>query len=142
MIELLKLKAKDAEDLQVVSAVLQDAIAPVVDMGYLAEEKNFIMVVQRLCREEAEGGGKERVCCAFNLRGVEKVEIHGFHTADTERMLDLLALLPEGDELHLIFASDARIRLHLKDWSLIVEDFGERWPAHCNPCHEEKEAGG
>jgi hypothetical protein len=137
MSDLLKLKAKDAEDLQVVSAVLQDSIAPAVDMHFLAGDKNFVMVVQRLCRERAGEGGRERVCCAFNLRGVESAETHGFDPSDTDCMLDLLALMPEPDELHLIFASDARIRLRLKDWSLIIEDFGERWPAQCEPCHEE-----
>ncbi len=138
MSEALKLKAKDAEDLQVISAVLQDAIAPVVDLHYLAHEKNFVMVVQRLCRDHAANQKNERVCCAFNLRGVEQVQTHGFDPADTDVMLELLALLPEGDELQLIFASDARIKLSLKDWSLIVEDFGERWPAQCDPCHESE----
>jgi hypothetical protein len=36
-----------------------------------------------------------------------------------------------------IFAGGAKIRLQLQDWSMIVEDFGEAWPAQCNPCHEE-----
>jgi hypothetical protein len=137
MSELLKLKAKDAEDIQVISAVLQDAIAPVVDMDYRAEDKNFIMVVQRLCRDGEAGAGMERICCALNMRGVESVQTHGFDHDDTDGMLDLLALLPDDDGLQLIFASDARIRLHLKDWSLIIEDFGERWPAHCSPCHDD-----
>lgn len=138
MTNLLKLKAKDAEDIQVISAVLQDAIVPVVDMTYRAPDKNFIMVVQRLCREGgADHPSMERICCAFNMRGVESVQTQGFSPAETDRMLDLLAVLPEGDELHLIFASDARIRLKIKDWNLVIEDFGERWPAQCEPCHEE-----
>ncbi len=140
MSDLLKLMAKDAEDIQVISAVLQDAIAPVVDMDYRAADKNFIMVVQRLSREGEEG--KQRICCAFNIRGVESVQTHNFNPADGDQMLDLLAVMPEGDDLQLIFASDARIRLRLKDWSLIIEDFGEAWPAQCNPCHDAGEAAG
>lgn len=136
MSSLLRLKAKDAEDIQVVSAVLQDAIAPVVDMTYNEASKNFIIVVQRLCRETNADGCKERICCALNVRGVEKVQTHGFNPANTNTMLDLLTLIPEDDELQLIFASDARIKLKLKDWNLILEDFGERWPAHCEPCHD------
>jgi Protein of unknown function (DUF2948) len=126
MSELLKLKAKDAEDIQVISAVLQDSIAPVVDMHYLAEDKNFVMVVQRLCREDYIGGKKERVCCALNLRNVESVQTLGFNPSETDRMLDLLAVMPDGDTLDLIFASDARIRLQLKGWNIMIEDFGER----------------
>jgi hypothetical protein len=129
----LKLRAKDSEDLQVISAVLQDSIAPVVDMHYLADDKNFVMVVQRLM---CDGDTKERVCCAFNLRGVDRVQTHGFDTNATDRMLEFLALMPEGDGLEIIFADDARVRLALKNWSLIVEDFGESWPARCQPCHD------
>jgi hypothetical protein len=133
---LLKLKARDAEDVQVISAVLQDAIAPVVDMAYRAEDKNFVMVVQRLCREAGDEAGKERICCALNVRGVENVQTHGFNPAETGRILDLLALMPEGDELQLVFASDACVRLRLKDWNMMIEDFGARWPAQCEPRHE------
>lgn len=133
MTNLLKLKAEDVDDIRVISAVLQDAIAPVVDMDFRAGDRNFIMVVQRLCRD---GGAKERICCALNFRGVENVQTHGFAPADNDRMLDLLALLPEGDELHLVFASGAEIRLKVKDWNLLVEDFGTPWPAQCDPCHE------
>ena len=73
---MLKLKAQDVEDLQVISAVLQDAIVPVCDMTWRPEDKNFIMVVQRLCREAAPlaAGKLERVCCAVNVRGVEQVQ--------------------------------------------------------------------
>ena len=60
MTGLLKLKAKDAEDIQVISAVLQDSIVPVVDMQYDAADKSFIMVVQRLCREDKVGAACER----------------------------------------------------------------------------------
>lgn len=136
MSEMLKLKAEDDEDIRVVSAVLQDSIAPVVDMQYLANDKNFVMVVQRLCRSDSIEEKKERVCCALNIRGVEAAQIQGFSPSDTDVMLDLLALMPEGDHLDLIFADHAKIRLRLKGWSMIVEDFGERWPAHCQPCHE------
>jgi hypothetical protein len=133
MTGLLKLKAKDAEDIEVISAVLQDSIAPIVDMQYQPKDKNFIMVVQRLCREDP---AKERICCAFNLRGVESVQTHGFNPTEAGRMLDLLAIMPEDDGLRLVFAGDALMRLHLKDWCLMIEDFGARWPAHCDPCHE------
>ena len=36
----------------------------------------------------------------------------------------------------LVFAGEAKIRIELRDWSLIVEDFGEAWPASCAPCHD------
>ncbi|HEU0117205.1 MAG TPA: DUF2948 family protein, partial [Alphaproteobacteria bacterium] len=112
---LLKLKAKDAEDMQVVSAVLQDSIAPVCDMTFNADEKNFIMVVHRL-RRESDEEGLERICCAVNLRGVEAAQLQGINLAEQTQMLDLLAAMLEGDQLTFVFAGHAKIRLQLKDW--------------------------
>jgi hypothetical protein len=133
---LLKLRAKDAEDIQVISAVLQDAIAPVCDMTFMPEKKNFVMVVHRLRHEEKSAECLERICCAFNLSGAEAVQTHGFDLHSREQMLDLLAVLVEGEYIHLVFAGEAKIRIQTRGWSLIIEDFGEAWPASCTPCHE------
>ena len=132
---LLKLRAKDPADLQIVSAVVQDAIAPLCDMTYRAEVQNFIAIVQRL-RREPPSEGLERICCALNVQGVVGVQTHGLDLAQKDRLLDLLAVLPEPDSLQLIFADDARIKLTLSNWTLNLEDFGEPWPATCHPCHE------
>jgi hypothetical protein len=137
---LLKLRAKDAEDVQVISAVLQDAIAPVCDMIYDAESKDFIMVVHRLRRETKMDDGLERICCAVNLVGIEKCQLHNINLSQPSRMLDLLAVVVEGDNITFIFAGDAKIRFKLGGWSMLVEDFGEPWPSHCNPCHDSDAA--
>ncbi|MDX2028654.1 MAG: DUF2948 family protein [Alphaproteobacteria bacterium] len=136
----LKLKARDAEDIQVISAVLQDSIAPVCDMIYRPEEKNFIMVVHRLRREGDAAQGLERICCAVNIKGVESAQMQNIDLHQQERMLDLLAALPEGQSLQFVFAGGPKIKLQLSDWAMIVEDFGESWPASCNPCHEAESA--
>ena len=135
---MLKLRARDAEDIQVISAVLQDAIAPVCDMIWRADDKNFVMVTQRLCREDANQTKLNRICCALNITGVEAVQTLGFDPNNRALMLDLLMVKAEGDTLHFLFAGNAAIRLRLNTWSMIVEDFGEAWPAGCEPCHEDK----
>ena len=45
--ERLRLKARDADDLQIISAALQDAIVAVGDMAYLPDEQRFVLVVNR-----------------------------------------------------------------------------------------------
>ena len=132
---LLKLRAEDAEDVQVMSAVLQDAIMPVCDMAYQPESKSFVMVTQRLCREGTE---PERICSALTVSGVTNVQMRGFDQKQPDLMLDLLAiLLDPAQQLTFIFAGNARIRLELAGWKAALEDFGEPWPALCSPCHEE-----
>ena len=138
---MLKLKAQDSEDLQVISAVLQDSIVPVCDIAWRPEDKNFDMVVQRLKREASSSAELERICCAVNIRGVEGVQTHGIDLKAQERMLDLLAIMPEGKNLVFIFAGEAKIRLQFGDLAMIVEDFGEAWPAACEPCHDSLLAG-
>jgi hypothetical protein len=137
--KLLKLKAKDAEDLQVISTVLQDAIVPVCDMIYRPEEKDFVMVAQRFCCEGKERaattGCFERICSALHIKGVEAAQLQGIDLAKTDAMLDLLAVMPEGKVLQLIFAGGGKIRLQLGDWVVILEDFGEPWPTTQQPQH-------
>jgi len=136
----LKLQAKDSEDLQVISAILQDAIAPVVDMIYRPEEKDFIMVVNRFCHESKGDpmfGCRERIRCAVHVRGVSSVQLQDIDQNRKDEMLELLAVMPEGEKLEFVFSGGAKIRLNLTNWSLLLEDFGEPWPATCEPCHDK-----
>ena len=136
----LKLSAKDSEDICIVSAVLQDSIVPVCDMVWQPEDQSFILVPQRLRRENGDQTKPDRICCAVHVRGVEAAQTHGLDLTDQERMLDLLMLSLDGSTLHFIFADHVEIRLKLGTWSLIVEDFGESWPTACTPCHESSTA--
>ncbi len=139
----LKLRAQDAEDVQVIAAVLQDAIAPVCDMTYKADEKTFIMVVHRFrwdCVDAPEAEKTdcecfERVFCALEVEGVESVQRQGFDKAECDRMLELLTLTLEPDSLQFIFAGGAQVRLKLGKWQLRIKDFGEPWPTRHQPCH-------
>ena len=133
---LLKLRAVDVEDMQVISAVLQDSIVPVCDMAFQVESQSFVVVAQRLRREAVP---VERICCALRVQGVAAVQTHSIDLHHGERMLDLLALSLDVAEpcLTLIFASDAKIKLQLAKCQVTLEDFGQPWPALCSPCHED-----
>lgn len=144
----LRLLARDAQDIQIISAVLQDAIAPVCDMVFREADHAFVMVVQRFCwgdgaassAQEVEPASEdepalvvyERVTCALDIEGVEKVQVQGLNPNNPSVMLDLLAVSLEGEALHLIFAGGGKIRLQLKNWCVRLHDFGESWPTtHC-----------
>nr|WP_242480642.1 DUF2948 family protein [Rhodovibrio sodomensis] len=53
----LKLRAYDREDFAVVSAVLQDALVPVIDMAWLPEEQRFALVANRFRWERRAPAG-------------------------------------------------------------------------------------
>ena len=140
--QLLKLAAQDGDDVAVVSAVLQDAIAPLCDMSYQTADGTFIMVVHRFCWcDGAEVSGQpqekefERICSAVSISGVKGVHVQGVDQGKRGQMLDLLALLLNENHMDLIFAGNAKIRLDLADWRLRLEDFGEPWPTSYQPKH-------
>jgi hypothetical protein len=141
----LKLLAKDVEDVQVMSAVLQDAIVPACDMTFHKKEASFVMEVQRfkwdgmnprLPRAANDVDVYERISCAVEVQGVQQVQFSGMNPNDPAAMFELLALRLEGDHLYFIFAGEGQMRLTLADWSMKLADFGEAWPTtHC-PSHE------
>ena len=53
----LKLRAYDREDFAVVSAVLQDALVPVIDLAWLSGEKRFALVANRFRWERRAPAG-------------------------------------------------------------------------------------
>jgi len=145
---LLKLLAQDEQDIQVIAAVVQDAIAPVCDMVYRRADKNFVLVMQRFmwdCEDEKGEPAQspeecvtrvyERISCALDIEGVESVQYQGFDPDDASWMLDLLTMVLDGDSLQLVFAGGAKLKLKLGDWRLKLLDFGESWPTTHRPRH-------
>lgn len=157
----LKLRARDGEDFAVLSAVLQDALAPVSEMTFLAQEKRFVMLVNRFRWEarapledlpdeprpdipEREGDARfedaplyERVHCGVTLDRVERAHSTGFRRQESERVLNLLAVVADAEGLTLHFSGAAAIRLQGGRIVCHLEDLGEPWPTRWRPSHEE-----
>ena len=141
----LKLRALDDDDLTVLSAQLQDAIVPIGDMGYLAGENRFVMVVNRFVWEAGEvtaaaaEQGDEAVYlrsnCGVRFDGVKEVRVRGLDLHDRAAILDLLAIRPAGGALLLEFAGDATVRLDVDRIDCRMEDIGDPWPTTRRPVH-------
>ena len=138
----LKLIAKDAEDIAVVSAMLQDALVPVHDMTFDAASKQFIMVVSRFCWERLNPPGQnmlrpcERVHCALRVDGVQGVKTQQIDLKKKSDILELLAVMTDDDGLQLVFAGGPKLKLLGDAWVARVEDLGEPWPVSKAPCHD------
>lgn len=163
--ERLKLRAKDSEDLQVISAVLQDALVPVRDMTQLPRERRFVMLANRFRwearaplndlpdqpRREAparEGDARfedaplyERVHCGVTFDRVRSAHLRGFHKADTARILNLLAVVGDADGVTLAFSRDAAVRLQGAHIVCHLEDLGDPWPTRWRPSHDPATGG-
>ena len=80
----LKLVALDSEDLEVVSAHLQDATVRVGDMAYLPGSQRFALVVSRFDWALSRQGTCERCTTGLHFERVSRVRRHGFDQ-DPER---------------------------------------------------------
>ena len=162
MTENLKLRAVDDEDLQVVSAVLQDALIPVGEMAFLPGETRFVMVANRFkwenCSEafdqprtEAEERpltdaeltaeefarctSYERVLCGVCFDGVTMVKRRGVELNDRAHIHELLAIRSEPGAIVLTFAGGAALRLEGTGITCRIEDMGEPYPTSWRPQH-------
>jgi len=139
--ETLKLRARDAEDLQVLSACLQDAILSISDMTYERAARRFVMVANRFCWERVDDhdGAFDRVNCGVIFEGVNAVKLRRVDLADRGLMLSLLSISlepqPAGTAITLVCADNRDIRLEADGISCQLEDFDGPWPTLNRPTH-------
>ncbi|HWD57482.1 MAG TPA: DUF2948 family protein [Stellaceae bacterium] len=139
----LLLRAEDAEDLAVISAVVQDALISVKDLTYERAERRFTVVANRFRWESrpdgADGGAAfERTLCALSFAGVASVSYRGFRRRDDERILSLLAIRPgnKPGTIELEFSGGAALRLAVSEIRVYATDRGDAWPTAWQPDHE------
>ena len=128
----LRLVAQDAEDLKVVSTLVQDAVLPVTEMTYDPKRRRFALMLNRFRwedRSQAEQVGRayERVRSVLVVEDVRKVQSFGFDRADKDLVLSLLSLSFEPGEdgtgrLTLVLAGDGAIALDVEALDLRLDD--------------------
>ena len=135
-----KLIARDSEDLNVFSALMQDAALTPKDMGYDAAARRFALTANRYIAEKGgffkkPKGYRQRVGLHFNH--VTKVQQKGID--DRVPALSLLAVrMEEADEaatITLEFAGGATIQIMAECVDAVLTDMGEPWEAIARPVH-------
>lgn len=144
----LNLMALDEEDLQILSAHLQDAVLRVADMTWLAADKRFALVANRFNWERAESGaaahGFERRRTGLHFDRVFAVTSRGIDRKKGDQVLELLAIrfigknAPAG-EIELDFAGGATIRLQVECIEAALSDLGAAWATEALPQHDVDE---
>ncbi|MBM2576768.1 DUF2948 family protein [Jannaschia sp. Os4] len=141
----LRLLATDAEDLQVVSALVQDAVLTGGDMRWLAADRQLALLVNRVRREA--GAGAQRVRAVMIASGVTKVRGQGVVPGDGDIVLSLLSLdwTPGGDPedpagtLRLTFAGDGVVVAEAECLDLRLHDVTAPYAAPSGkvPSHDD-----
>jgi hypothetical protein len=134
----LRLLAMDGEDLAVISAALQDAVAKLGDIAYEPNAKRLTIAFNRY---RWEAGGKQRVRAALQLGGVLGVQARRIRRAPKDAVLELLALTFEpaeapGGAMVLSFAGGGDLRATVECVDAILADISAPWPTPRAPAHE------
>jgi len=138
----LRLIAHDADDLTVISALLQDALVRHGDMTFDPRRRHFVMAVSRF-RWEA-GKARERVRTGVHFNYVTTVQHQGIALHMRDTVGELLAVRVEsaddaGAALVLDFAGGGTIRLEAECVDAEVRDLSDAWPVRRVPDHSGAE---
>lgn len=93
----LMLRAEDADDLAIISALVQDAVLPVIEISYEATRRRLALLINRFRwedREAAEREGRpfERVQALLVLSDVTRLASDGVNREDRDTVLSLLSI--------------------------------------------------
>ncbi|KFC68452.1 hypothetical protein FF80_01893 [Devosia sp. LC5] len=137
----LKLLALDTEDLDVLSAHVQDAVVRVADMGYARGDRRFALLMNRYDWASDKPRGKGvRKRAALHFDAVQSVVTAGFDPNAHDGVLNLLAITfipidgPAG-MVELSFAGGGTVRLGVECLEARLSDLGAAWAAAAKPAH-------
>ncbi len=142
----LNLGALDAEDLKVISALVQDAVFVAADMSWTPAGRRFAILLNRF-RWEDKGGerhGPERVRSLLVVDEVLRVASQGVPHRDADTILSLLSVDFEPGEdgtghILLTLAGDGAIRLEVEALGVTLKDVTRpyRAPSGRAPSHSD-----
>lgn len=139
MSDLLRVRAEDGDDLQVLSAAMQDAVFRVGDASYEAKARRFTIVANRF---RWETGRTERIRAALSFEGVLGVKTHRFQAAAKEAIASVLTVTftpaaePPAGAVEIALAGGGGIRLDVEALDALLADWGAPWPTPRRPDHE------
>lgn len=139
------LAAQDAEDLEVISARLQDAVAKVGDLKYLPKKRRFVAVVNRFQWENGSKGNL-RIRTGLHFDGVLAVKSKNIKLGAPGAVLSLLAIkfTPAGADdpsgkVELTFSGGGVIALEVECLDAALADLTGPWAARGRPNHADNE---
>jgi DUF2948 family protein len=128
----LNLGAQDTDDLQVISALAQDAVFPATEMSWRPPENRFALLLNRFRWEDRAAAtlgerGFERVQALLVVDGVLGVSSQGIDHKDPDTILSLLSITFEPSEdgagfVLFALAGDGAIRLSVEALDVTLKD--------------------
>ncbi len=150
--DLLKLVALDGDDMEVVSAHLQDAVVKVADIRWRPTENRLVVCVNRFDWEAAQGTAQpaangtnpefRRRRAVLRFDRVSACKCRDLSAVQKDQVLNLLAVsyAPKGADdpagvVTLTFSGGGMLRLEVECLEVALADLGPSWNAGCCPEH-------
>jgi len=140
--EPLRLLAEDEDDLAVISAAVQDAVARVGDIAWDARSRRVTIALNRF-RWEAPGALLgERVRAGLQFGSVLSVKARNLRRDPGDAVVALLALTfeagdPPGGVVRLAFAGGGDLALEVECVDAALADVSAPWLTASTPAHKE-----
>ena len=136
----LRLLAEDADDLEIISAALQDAVTRIGDITFERRGRRLTIAFNRF-RWEAPAGRGERVLSGLQLGGVTAVKARNLRLDAKDAVLELLALTfepaePPGGRVTFAFADGGDLAAEVECVDAALADLSPPWPAPHKPGHK------
>jgi hypothetical protein len=147
--EPLRLQAENADDLPVLSSLVQDAVFPIKEMQWQAGRRRFALLLNRFRWEDSARANSqdrkfERTRSLLVIEGVMKVSSNGIDRSDKDMIFSLLSIeFEEGAEgagkLVLTLAGDGAIALDVETLDVSLQDVTRPYvaPSRKAPSHAE-----
>ena len=135
---MLKLAARDSEDLKVVSACMQDALIRIGDIRYVGKTRQFVLIANRFAWEQQPAPERRRT--GLHFEHVLSVKHQGLADLGKGDILSLLSITfePEnepGGNIVLTFSAGRSIKLAVEYIDLQLKDLGGAWATKHTPQH-------
>ena len=136
----LRLLAEDADDLEIISAALQDAVTRIGDISWEPRGRRLTIAFNRF-RWEADEPVPKRVRAAVQLGSVLTVRARNLRRDAKEAVLELLALTFEpaeapGGVVTFAFADGGDLAATVECIDAALADVSAPWLSHRKPGHE------
>jgi len=137
----LKLLAQDADDLAVISAALQDAVAKIGDIRWDASARTLTLACNRFRWESGAKNG-ERIRSALQLGDVTGVQARKLRRDAKGAVVELLSVAFEpgeapGGAVLLTFAGGGDLRVSVDCLDVILADVSQAWSTPRRPGHAD-----
>lgn len=137
--------AGDPEDLGVISAHLQDAVAKLGDFAFLPEARRFVFVSNRFvweCAANRRAGPFARVRAGAHFDDVKSVKFQRLRTEAKDAVVELLSIRFDAGEdgagaITLDFSGGGAVLLEVESINAYLSDISDPWRTRAKPKHDE-----